>query len=439
MLPGYDSRVLLFEVFLLFRLVLSAAWSRFWLLLAALVLAGCAELSLPERPQIELPWFGTQQRNQVVDDRLAVLVWDEGEATETLRELLATFETQNPGARTNLIVSTNLAADLQRMQSEGQAPDLILVDSFRFPDWAAEGMLAAPGNRLESSDDFYPLLVDAFRHDGRLYCLPREVRTLALVYDQRGFTAANLRPPTTWDEMRRAAEILTDENTLSLGLIVSPDLSRWLPFLYQAGGAFVDDGRVMAIDSPQAAAALDFYITIFRANFAGEPGETRSSWAGEVLGKRKGSMAVEGNWIVPYFAEHFPNYEYGIAPLPSGPGGRGTLAFTSCYAVTVQSNRQDVAFALANFLTSRDAMQQWPASGAFMPSRISLWAAWLDEFPTLSPFLDGLAEARVWQFPPGFEPLLRTFNRSMAQLFAATIQAEDLLAEVQRTGQQVLE
>jgi multiple sugar transport system substrate-binding protein len=423
----------------LFTSFLSTIAYRFSLLLLALALSGCAEFSLPAMPEIELPWFGSQQGDADHDDRLSVLVWDEGEATETLRGLLATFEAQHPEARIDLIVSTDLSTDLQQMQREERVPDLILVDSFRFPDWADQGILAAPGNRLDSSDDFYPLLVDAFRQDGLLYCLPREVRTLALIYDRRAFAAADLSPPTTWDEMRRIAERLTDPNTVSFGLIVAPDLSRWLPFLYQAGGEVVDSEGRMSLDSPQAATALDFYISIFRDNFAGQPAESNSSWAGEVMGKHKGSMTLEGNWIVPYFAEHFPDYEYGVAPLPGGPGGRGTLAFTSCYAVSAQSNRQDLAFALANYLTSREAMQQGIANGVFMPSRRSLWAAWLDEYPTLSPFLDGLSEARIWQFPPGFDTVLRTFNRSMVQLFAATIQAEALLAEMQRVGQELLE
>jgi multiple sugar transport system substrate-binding protein len=264
------------------------------------------------------------------------------------------------------------------------------------------------------------------------------VRTLALIYDQMGFISAGLEPPTTWDELRQAAEVLTDLNTGSFGLIVSPDLSRWLPFLYQAGGQLIGADGHMALESPAATAALDFYISIFRDNFAGQPAESNSRWAGEVLGKDKGSMAIEGNWIVPYFAAEFPDYNYAVAPLPSGPGGRGTVAFTSCYGVMAQSEYQDTAFALANFLTSREAMRRWSADGAFMPTRFSLRELWLREYSALASFMNGIDDAHIWQLPPGFDTFLRTFNRNMVELFAADIEATDLRFEMQRVGEVLL-
>lgn len=363
-----------------------------------------------------------------------MMVWDEEAQTEILRELIAEFEHQQPGLPVELVVSTAYADDLQMRIANGDPPDLLAVDSFNFPDLVADGVLARGQNQLDSRDDFYPTLVDAFRHEGDLYCLPREVRTLALIYDAAGFAQAGLQPPATWDAMRQAAEQLTDLNIGSFGLTVSPDLSRWLPFLYASGGELIGEEGRMALESDAAATAINFYIAIFRENFAGQPAESNSSWAGEVLGKGKGSMAFEGNWIVPYFAAEFPQFEFGVAPLPAGPGGRRSVAFTSCYAVSAQSPHPDRAFALANFLTSADSMAQWTTTPAFMPTRFSLRERWLAEFPALAPFLDGVTEASVWQLPPGFGPFLRTFNRNMVELYAANIEAADLLAEMQRVG-----
>lgn len=409
-------------------------WQIGGMALMALTLNGCASLPLPDLSQLQLPWWSKDQHQPVATESLSVLVWDEGDQTEILRGLIADFEAEQPGLPVDLIVSTAYETDLQQQISAGDLPDLLLVDSFRFPDLVTDGVLAAEQNRLTSSDDFYPLLVDAFRHDGVIYCLPREVRTLALIYDAAGFANAGLQPPTTWDAMRQAAEALTDLNTGSFGLIVSPDLSRWLPFLYGAGGALIgEDGR-MTLESAAATTAINYYISIFRQNFAGQPAESNSSWAGEVLGKGKGSMAFEGNWAVPYFAAEFPQFDYGVTPLPSGSGGRDTVAFTSCYAVSAGSPHPDRAFALANFLTSGESMARWTETAAFMPSRFSLANRWLDQFPTLAPFMDGLNEARVWQFPPGFAPFLRTFNRNLVELYAANIEAADLLSEMQRVG-----
>ena len=356
---------------------------------------------------------------------------------EAVNERIRQYDRQRVDLLVDVTVETAYSANLRAALESDSPPDLVAVDSFAFPDLAAAGLLLPADERLGSADDFYPLLADAFVWEGKRYCLPREVRTLALVYNRAQFAAAELQPPRAWDEMRTAAEAVTDLNTGSFGLIVSPDLSRWLPFLYQAGGALVDANGQVVIDSPAAAAAIDFPLTLFRDNFAGQPAESNSGWAGEVMGKGKGGMAVEGNWIVPYLAAEFPDFAYGIAPLPSGTGGRGTVAFTSCYAVSARSRNPDDAFALAVWLTSPEMQREWPADGAWMPTRLSLADDWLTAFPALSPFLTGLDDARVWQFPPGYSTFLESFNRGMLALLAADIEAADFLSQMQKIGEDI--
>ena len=356
---------------------------------------------------------------------------------EPVNERIRQYDRERIDLLVDVTVETAYSANLRAVLESDSPPDLVVVDSFAFPDLAAAGLLLPAGERLGPVDDFYPILADAFVWKGERYCLPRELRTLALVYNRAQFTKAALPPPRTWAEMRSAAEAVTDLNTGSFGLILAPDLSRWLPFLYQAGGGVVDATGRAVIDSPAAAAAIDFPLTTFRDNFAGQPAESNSSWAGEVMGKGKGGMAVEGNWIVPYLAAEFPDFAYGIAALPSGPGGRGTVAFTSCYAVSARSPNPEDAFALANWLTSPEMQREWPADGGWMPTRLSLRDDWLAAFPALSPFLTGLDDARVWQFPPGYSLFLESFNRGMLSLLAGDLEAADFLTSMQKAGENI--
>ena len=393
------------------------------LLLALLGMAGCA--FGPEIPFLEPQPTPTPPYRTVT-----ALLPD-----ELVNERIRQFDRERLDLLVDMRVEAVYSAKLRAGLESDNPPDLVMVDSFAFPDLAAAGLLLPAGEHLGSADDFYPVLADAFVWQGQRYCLPREVRTLALVYNRSQFAKAELSPPRTWDEMRTAAEAVTDLNTGSFGLILSPDLSRWLPFLYQAGvSAAEGDGQVV-IDSPAGAAAIEFPLTTFRDNFAGQPAESNSSWAGEVIGKGKGGMAFEGNWIVPYLAAEFPDFAYGVAPLPGGPGGRGTVAFTSCYAVSARSRNPEDAFALANWLTSPEMQREWPGDGAWMPTRLSLRDDWLAAFPALAPFLTGLDDARVWQFPPGYSRFLESFNRGMVSLLAADIEAEDFLQQMQRTAE----
>jgi len=394
------------------------------LLLVLLALAGC---SLSRE---QLPLVGPRPTPTPPYRTVTALLPD-----EPINEQIRQYDRERLDLLVDIQTEPAYSARLRAALESDNPPDLVVVDSFAFPDLAAAGLLLAPGDRLLPPDDFYPALAAAFVWQGQRYCLPREARSLALIYNSGQFAKAELAPPRNWQEMRAAAAAVTDLNIGSFGLIISPDLSRWLPFLYQAGAAVIDESGQVVIDSPVAAAAIDFPLTTFRDNFAGQPAETNSSWVGEVLGKGKGGMAVEGNWIVPYLAAEFPDFAYGVAPLPSGPGGRGTVAFTSCYAISARSRNPTDAVALVNWLTSPPIQRMWPADGSRMPPLRSLRDEWLTAFPALAPFLTGLDEAQVWQLPPGYGPFLESFNRGMLTLLAADIETADFLSQMQRAAE----
>ncbi len=400
-----------------------------------LILAGCAGWEPPSVDLPSIPWLSRDRSPTPQVTPLSLWVWDEGpERRASLERALAQFQKAHPDVTVELTVLDDYAAQLQAALERGQPPDALLVDGFRFPQLASAGHLAPGQGRLDGPEDFYPQLVPAFTLEGAAYCRPREVRTLALISNQEALAEAGLQPPTTWEELRQAAELLSDPNGNAFGLIIAPDLSRWLPFLFQAGGQLFDSEGRLALDSPQALQALNFYLQLFRDNVAGQPAESLSSWAGEAFGKGKGAMTLEGNWIVPYLAAEFPDVAYQVTPLPQGPGGRGTVAFTSCYAVAAASPHPALAFQLVNFLTGAQVMADWPPDGGAMPSRLSLASSWRQAFPALAPFLDGVGEARVWQLPPGQENVLPVFNRRMLQLFAAEIEPEDLLFAVMQAA-----
>ena len=413
-----------------------------FLLLAAL-LSGCN--ALPFRPRLpELPFLQLQSETGDPARPLRLFLPEEGRITEAL---LSQTDSWAEGKQLTVALSTssNHSHELVDLLSGEDPPDLVVVTAFLFPDLARQGLLAPADQGLLDPAGYPPQLAAAFSwpNDESVslsYCLPREVRALALVYDSAGLAALGLPPPTSWESLRAIAVGLTDEERNRFGFIEAPDLSRWLPFLYGAGGTIVDENGGMAINSPAAAEAMDWYIQIFRDNFAGHAGESNNEWAGEVLAKGKGGLTIEGNWIAPYFESQFPAYQYAVAPIPVGPAGLNTsVAFTSCYAVSASSTRKKDAFELAAFLSGPDVVGSLPNDGGWMPALNQLRDDWKRDFPDLVPFADAVATASVWQLPPGFGIFLNSFNRGMVHLFAATVEAPDFFAELQELGETLLE
>ncbi|MYC96604.1 MAG: extracellular solute-binding protein [Caldilineaceae bacterium SB0661_bin_32] len=416
---------------------------RLWLLMVALLLNGCD--ALPSRPRLpELPFLQLRGESDAAAPPLHVFLPEEGDVTEALRSRVVAWAAASE-LQVNLTASDQYDQELVSRLAGEDPPDMVLVTAFLFPELAAGGLLAPAEEGFLEPADLPPRLAAAFtwpREEAaaKRYCLPREVRTLALVYDGEGLAAAGHPPPASWDSLRAVAVGQTDVDRNRFGFIEAPDLSRWLPFLYGAGGTIIEGSGGMALESPAAEAAMDWYIQIFRDNFAGHAGESNNEWAGEVLGKGKGGLTVEGNWIAPYFEAEFPDFRYGVAPLPSGPAGlNSSVAFTSCYAVSSKSGRKQNAFALAAFLSGPDVVGSLPNDGGWMPALNGLREEWKRTFPRLAPFADAVPTAAVWQLPPGFDTFLHSFNRGMVQLFAANVEAADFFAELQELGETLLE
>ncbi len=94
---------------------------------------------------------------------------------------------------------------------------MFYVDSFRLPDLVEAGALAPPPEgAISDPDDIAPSLREAFTYDGTFYCPPKDFSTLALQYDPAALEAAGVEVPTTWDELRTAAEALTTDDQAAI-------------------------------------------------------------------------------------------------------------------------------------------------------------------------------------------------------------------------------
>jgi multiple sugar transport system substrate-binding protein len=374
---------------------------------------------------------------------LSLMGWSSSDAENArLQEMVDTFNAANPDLNVTLNQVPDYDTALQTAIAGGSPPDVFYIDSFRLPDYVDANALMPIGDQMENADDFYPSLRQAFTIDGTFYCPPKDFSTLALQYNTDLFDAAGLEYPNadwTWDDLRSAAESLTDADNGVYGLTLSADFARMIAFLYQAGGTVTnEDFTAMTLDSPEALEAAEFYIGLANDGFAAQPSDLDSGWPGEAFGKGQAAMAIEGNWIAPFLNDQFPDLNWGVTEMPAGPGGEGTMAFTVCYGVAASAANPEASIRLANWLTGDEGMAQWTGLGLAMPTRQSLSADWLAQFPELEPFLAGADYAYPWQFRPGFQDVLDTINAGLQQAFAGSYTAEQVLGEAQEVGNDVL-
>jgi len=369
---------------------------------------------------------------------IQLMGWSSSESENLrLQELIDTFNEENTDVVATLNQVPDYDAALQAAIGGGTPPDVFYVDSFKFPDLYAAGVLANGNDIITDPDDFYPSLRAAFTADEQFICPPKDFATLGLQINNDAFAEAGLEVPTTWPELGAAAEALTTEDRV--GLAVSNDLARWAAFLYAAGGTVTnEDFSAMTLDTPEALEAMEFYTGLAANGFAKTAADLEAGWPGEAFGQGKAAMATEGNWIYPYLKDNFPDLNFSVVELPAGPAGEATMAFTVCYGVAAGGQNQEAAWKLVNFLTGADGMKQWTDLGLAMPTRASLREGWLEQFPDLEPFLSGAEYAHGWQFTTGFNDVLNNINEGLLEVFNGNRDAADVLEEAQEVGNEIL-
>jgi multiple sugar transport system substrate-binding protein len=375
--------------------------------------------------------------------------WSSSEAEDTaLTDAVNAFMEANTDVKVELSFSPSYVETMQTAFASGDYPEVFYIDSSKLPDWAEAGVVAPAGDHVENVDDIYPSLVEVFTYNGTFYCPPKDFSTMTLQYNKDLFDAASVEYPTaewTWDDLRAAAEKLTGTNADNqpvLGLVTPPNLERWLPFLYQAGGTIFDADGNLTINSPEAQEALDFYVGLVSDGFAGPPSAVDAGWGGEAFANQRVAMAMEGNWVINYLNEQFPDVKWGVAPLPAGPAGQATMAFTVCYGVAANATggEEDAAWRLVNFLTGPDGAKRVGEAGfGVMPGRASAADSWIQTYgEDMAPFVDGAEYAHKWQLPVGFQPFIDAFNASLQQAFDGQVLPADVLTDSQSVGEEIL-
>ena len=319
----------------------------------------------------------------------------------------------------------------------GEPPDVFYVNDNKLPDLAKSNALEPIGDKIDNPDDIYDSLRQSFTYKGTNYCPAKDFSTLQLEYNTDELAAAGVQPPKTWDELTEAAKKLTKPGRP--GLVMGAEFYRWGVFLAQAGGWLTnDDVSTMTADSPEAKQALQYLADGHKAGYFATPAQVGAGWGGEALGKGKAAMTIEGNWIVGAMKTDFPNLKYGVAELPTGPKGKGTMSFSVCYGVAKAGKHKAAAIDFVKFLTSPEQQLKFTKAFPVMPSRKSLAQQWLADKPELKPFVSGADYAKKSVFVPGFKSVIDTMNDGIQGLAKGDKTVDDVTKSTQDAGKDVL-
>ncbi|HHX27098.1 MAG TPA: ABC transporter substrate-binding protein [Firmicutes bacterium] len=266
--------------------------------------------------------------------------------------------------------------------SAGTGPDLFYVDIFwsqgLFSSGAVEPLDAyLAKSQVLKEKDIIPALLNAFTYGGKVYGIPKDFNTLALIYNKDMFDIAKVAYPdenddwnTLTDKLRKVQAAFPDV----YGVCLSPEFARMGAFAYATGFKNFDKDGKTDILSKEFRDAFNWYTGLAEKGIGVMPADIGQGWGGGALAAEKVAACFEGAWIVGFLRDESPNLNYGAALLPKypGTGKRGNLTFTVSWSMNATSKHKEEAFKVLEMLTSPEAQQWVLERGLALPSRSAL-------------------------------------------------------------------
>ncbi len=324
--------------------------------------------------------------------------------------LVKSFENENPKIEVDMIPIADKDDHLAKLTtsfSGGNPPDVFLVNFREYSQFVVRGALEPVEPHLEdvgvSVDDYYEQPVEAFTYQGELQCMPQNISSLVVYYNQKLFKRAGLAPPEagwSWEDFRSTALELTKGEVRGAG--IEPSIIRLAPFVWSNGGEIVDDPdrpSRFTLDNPEAKEALQFFVDLAREDqvipteeevAAAEDLETM--FANGQLG-----MLLSSRRDTPEFRE-VAGLKWDVASLPVADEPAGIL-HSDAYCVSREAPNAEAALEFVAFAVGERGQTITALGGRTVPSlkAVANSGAFLD--PSRPPrnsqvFLDAVTTVR---------------------------------------------
>lgn len=254
------------------------------------------------------------------------------------------------------------------MVASGSLPDVMDIDNTDTQTYTEMGILADLTERVEAeieTGQYYEGVLESQKVDGKYYGLPFTANNLCLYYNKDLLEQAGAEVPATWEELLDACEKLKAAGVTGFGVAGSQttdtSFQMW-PFIWGAGA----DEKT--IDSEQMVEMLNLYRTMVDNEYMST--EVINYVSGDNANQftaGKTAIIIDGPWrmnAVKADAE----FEWGVAQVPAGPAGEGTVLGGHNFAV-VENENTDASWKFVKYMNSPEVMGKYSEAENYIPSR----------------------------------------------------------------------
>ena len=270
-------------------------------------------------------------------------------------------------------------------------PDIFWMHSNQMFKYANNGILADCSEIIDESDYSEIAAANAKGSDGKLYGVPKDKDTIALLYNKELFDQAEVEYPNeewTWDDLENASAQVNEKTGKYGYMAYSHDQIGYWNFVYQNGGAILnEDGTEAMYTDPATADAIEYYVNIQNNDWCPTQVQFANTGASELFFSGEGAMYYAGNWDLVNLCNTYTemNGKWDVAVLPKCPDpakgdGRAVISNSVSYATAAQGKNKELAMDFLEFLGSEEGQRIQEESGVAIPAYNGLEETWVKTF-----------------------------------------------------------
>lgn len=231
-----------------------------------------------------------------------------------------------------------------------------------------------------NEDDFATAGI-AFAKDanGRFGALPFSVDYWIIYWNKALFAAKGIEYPTSFDELVKAAEALTDPASGTYGFVArgakNANVPVWTSLLLGYGQESVDADGNLLTDTPKAIEAAELYKRLMTKS--APPGVTGFNWAEcqSSFLQGKVGMWLDGIGFAPPLEDPnksrvVGNVGYGV--MPAGPDAQAAPTTGDGIGVVEASTKKEAAYLYCQWAISKEMGARLLQTGSGVPFRKSI-------------------------------------------------------------------
>ncbi len=351
---------------------------------------------------------GASKGSSASSEGITFTTWGTDAELAGFRSVIANFKKTKGGfpVTLNAVPYAQMFSDLDAQIQAKNAPDIFRVPYYTLGSYAGSGQLLNLTPHLPSgfASRFTPTAWAAVQSKGAPVGVPHHTDTSVILYnkdllDSAGITnvPTTLDTAWTWEELTQVATTLRAKlPDTKYPMVVNwqgNGVTRWLSWLFESNGRFLDEALTApAIDSDAARAAIDYTKDMFAQKFVPPNSSVKStSLAQDIWFGQTAAMAFEGGFLLPD-AKTTATFNWGATFAPRNDRAASDFGGNAVVA-TVGTKQPAKVAAFLDYLTQQQPMHDFCVGASLLPTRTDLVSGGLKYAvrPELTPFFTGQA------------------------------------------------